>query len=67
MWIFYCSDTVLLIHENTWSTAFHTAGNSLARITQWFELNLLILNASKTKYNYVFISYISSNLTLTFN
>lgn len=48
--LMFADDTVLLVHEKSWTKAIKLAEHCLALVTQWLENNLLSLNISKTKY-----------------
>lgn len=48
--ISFADDAVVLYEESSWADLENTAKRDFEKINKWFQLNKLILNASKTKY-----------------
>lgn len=48
--ICYADDTVIVFQDTTWEKVYEAAEQSMAKVNDWLERNLLTLNLDKTKY-----------------
>jgi len=49
--VVYANDTALIITGETWDSATQKAELSLKKVIEWFSLNNLTLNKSKTVFS----------------